>query len=73
MEDKDITDRPSTPVPADDSSWSSDPSTIERRDAERPESGADAEAEAEVVVDGCGAGMRTPRRYEEQAEPDPRG
>jgi hypothetical protein len=63
MDDKDMRSRTPGSKPADGNRWSSDPSTVERRDLDRPETGADAYADADIV-NRTGKGLRTPRRYE---------
>lgn len=65
MDDKDIPNRASNMEKAEGDRWTSDANTVERRDQERPESGADAED----IVNRSGAGMRTPRRYDEGPAP----
>jgi hypothetical protein len=66
MADKDMPNRASNMVKAEGDRWSSDSGTVERRDRERTDSGADIED----IVDRSGAHAATPRRYE---QPDYRG
>ena len=66
MDDKDIPKRASSMGKAEGIRWTSESNTVERRDQERLESGADLED----IVNRTGAGMRTPRRYDERIVPD---
>ena len=61
MADKDMPNRASNMEKAEGDRWGSDPNTVEQRDSDRPESGADMED----VVDRTGAHAATPRRYEQ--------
>jgi len=65
MADKDMPNRASNMEKAEGDRWGSDSSTVERRDNERMDSGADADD----LVDRSGAHAATPRRYE---QPDSR-
>ena len=65
MDDKDMPNRASNMEKAEGDRWTSESNTVERRDQDRPESGA----ETEEIVNRSGAGMRTPRRYDEGATP----
>jgi len=64
MDDKDTPNRATDVEKAEGDRWTSESNTVERRDQERPESGADVDD----IVNRSGAGMRTPRRYDESAD-----
>jgi len=64
MDDKDMPNRATDVEKAEGDRWTSESNTVERRDQERPESGADVDD----IVNRSGAGMRTPRRYDETAD-----
>ncbi|MEO7274969.1 MAG: hypothetical protein ABIX28_24905 [Vicinamibacterales bacterium] len=64
--DKDIPTRASNTEKAEGDGWTSDSNTVERHDQERPESGTDLDD----IVNRSGAGMRTPRRYDEGPVPE---
>ena len=64
MDDKDMPNRATDVEKAEGDRWTSESNTVERRDQERPESGADVDD----IVNRSGAGMRTPRRYDEGAD-----
>jgi len=66
MDDKDMPNRASNMEKAEGDRWTSESNTVERRDQDRPESGA----ETEDIVNRSGAGMRTPRRYDEGDTPE---
>jgi hypothetical protein len=66
MDHKDMPNRASNMEKAEGDRWTSESNTVERRDQERPESGA----ETEEIVNRSGAGTRTPRRYDEGPVPE---
>jgi hypothetical protein len=59
MDDKDMPNRASNMEKAEGDRSTSDANTGAGRDQDRPESGGDD------IVNRSGAGMRTPRRYDE--------
>ena len=66
MDDKDMPNRASNMEKAEGDRWTSESDTVERRDQERPESGADTGE----IVNRAGVGMRAPRRYDEGPVPE---
>jgi len=66
MDDKDMPNRASNMEKAEGDRWTSESDTVERRDQDRPESGA----YTDDIVNRSGAGMRTPRRYDEGPVPE---
>jgi hypothetical protein len=68
MDDNDMPNRASNMEKAEGDRWTSESDTVEQRDQERPESGADTGD----AVNRSGAGMRTPRRYDVVSSPEDR-
>jgi len=66
MDDKNLPNRASNMEKAEGERWTSDPDTVERRDQDRPQ----LDPDTEDIVNRSGAGMRTPRRYDESPIPD---
>jgi hypothetical protein len=65
---KDIPNRASNMGKAEGDRWTSESDTVERVDQDRPH----ALAEPDEIVNRSGAGMRTPRRYDEDATAEDR-
>ena len=66
MDDKDMPNRASNMEKAEGDRWTSESNTVERRDQERPESGADTGE----IVNRAGVGTRATRRYDEGPVPE---
>ena len=66
MDDKHMPNRASNMEKAEGDRWTSESNTVERRDQERPESGADMGE----IVNRSGVGRRAPRRYDEGPVPE---
>ena len=66
MADTDRPNRQSNMEKAEGDRWTSESNTVERRDQERPESGADTGE----IVNRAGVGTRAPRRYDEGPVPE---
>ena len=62
---KDMANRASRTEKAEGDRWSSDSSTVERRDVDRPESGADTDTGDLDTVNRTRRDVQTPRRYDE--------
>jgi len=61
MTERNLPTRASNVEKAEGNRWASEPDTVERVEQDRPEGAP----EADEIVNRSGAGMRTPRRYDE--------